>query len=69
MAAVRKPDVKELFADKRALRNFIAEQNALIGFVKDPTATAEEAREMILADGVRPEGNLFSRGIIEARAE
>jgi hypothetical protein len=35
--------------------------------VPDPTATAEKAREMIEACGVRPEENLFSRGIIAAR--
>jgi hypothetical protein len=67
MAIVSKPDREGLFADKKAIQKAIAEQHARMGFVKDPTATAEQARELILADGVRPEDNLFSRGIIEAR--
>jgi hypothetical protein len=67
MTTVSKPGRERLFADKKAIQKVIAEQHVRTGFVKDPTATAERAREMILADGVRPEDNLFSRGIIEAR--
>jgi len=43
--------------------------NAEIGLEYDPTATAEESRRPILADGVLPEDNLFSCGIISARNE
>jgi hypothetical protein len=35
----------------------------------DPTVTVAKVRAMMLADGVRPEDNLFSRGIIAAREE
>jgi hypothetical protein len=38
-----------------------------MGFVPDPTATTQKAREMIEACGVRADENLFSRGIIAAR--
>jgi hypothetical protein len=40
-----------------------------MGFVPDPTATAEKAQEMMRALGIRPEDNLGSRGIIAARDE
>ena len=53
--------------DKAKLRAFMAEVNARMGFVPDPSATAEEAQALILADGVRPEENLFSRDIIRAK--
>jgi hypothetical protein len=67
MAVQPKPDLNTLFADKKVIQRIVAEQNERMGFVPDPTATAEQAREAILADGVRPEDNLFSRGIIQAR--
>jgi hypothetical protein len=69
MAVIPEPAVSTLFADKMAIQEAVAEQNALIGFVKDPTATPEKAREMMLALGIRPEDNEFSRGIIAARDE
>jgi hypothetical protein len=68
MAAVSQPDASNLFADKKAIQEVIAEQNALMGFVKDPTATPQKAREMMLALGIRPEDNEFSRAIIAWRA-
>ena len=58
-----------LFADKTLLKQKIQEQNALIGLIHDPSATAEQARAMILAEGVRPEDNIFSCGIIAIRDE
>ena len=57
------------FADKKAIQKLVAEQNAELGFVKDPAATAEKAQEMMLALGIRPEDNIFSCGIIAAREE
>lgn len=56
-------------ADKEELRRIVAEQNAKTGFVPDPTATAQRARAKMLAQGVRPEDNLGSCGIIAAREE
>lgn len=61
--------IRELFLDKEPLRKIVAEQNERMGILPDPTATPEKARAMILALGVRPEDNLFSRGIIAAREE
>ncbi len=69
MAVVRKPDVSVLFADKEALRRLLEEQDASTGFVFDPTATPQKARALMLAEGVRPEDNEFSREIIRMREE
>jgi len=65
----KKRDIRSLFIDPEMIRKVVAETNAKMGFVPDPTATAEKARQMIEACGVRPEENLFSRGIIAAREE
>lgn len=71
--AVLEFDLKPLFLDKEEIRRIVAEQNALSGFVPDPTATPQRARarseECLRAAGLRPEDNIFSRGIIAARDE
>ncbi|MDQ2688149.1 MAG: hypothetical protein M3Y28_09815 [Armatimonadota bacterium] len=53
--------------DKQWLRERFAEMDAADGFVLDPTATAQKARAMMLADGVRPENNEASREILYRR--
>ncbi len=58
-----------LFADKRLLRQIVAEQSVSMGLEYDPTVTAEDSQRMILEDGVKPEDNLFSCGILQAREE
>ncbi len=55
--------------DKAEVRRIVCEQNERIGFVPDPTATPERAQAMALAEGIRPEDNLISSGIIAARDE
>ena len=55
--------------DKKLLQQKISDQNKLMGFIPDPEATAQKAREMMLQFGVRPEDNLGSCGIIAAREE
>jgi hypothetical protein len=60
---------RTLLLDKKAIQKIVAEQNRRMGFVPDPTATAEKAQEMTRALGIRPEDNLFSRAIITAREE
>jgi hypothetical protein len=60
---------EQLFADKVAIQAAVEEQHRLMGFEREPGATAIRAREMMLALGIRPEDNLFSRGIIAARDE
>jgi hypothetical protein len=67
MAAVRESHVGRWFPDKAAALRFLEEQDARTGFVLDPTATAEEARRLMRACGVRPEENLFSRDIVRAK--
>jgi hypothetical protein len=59
----------QLFADKGAIQAAVEEQNRLMGFQRQPGATAIGAREMMLALGIRPEDNAFSSGIIAARDE
>jgi hypothetical protein len=61
--------IRQRFIDKTEIRRIVAEQNQRLGFVPDPTATPEKAQEMMLALGIRPEDNIFSRGIIAARDE
>lgn len=62
---------KSPFLDKTEIRRIVAEQNAAVGFVPDPAATAEKAQalvaELLRAKGIRPEDNIFSCGIIAAR--
>jgi hypothetical protein len=69
MIDVAKRNIRGLFLDKEPIRKIVAKQNERMGFVPDPTATPEKAREMMRALGIRPEDNLFSRGIIAAREE
>jgi hypothetical protein len=67
MAVRRKADLNAPFADKKRIQELVAEQNLLMGFVKDPTATPQKAREMMRQLGIRPEDNEFSREIIAGR--
>jgi hypothetical protein len=67
MAAVRQTKKPQTFSDPKAMLRFLEEQDAWTGFVFDPTVTPERVREMMLACGVRPEENLFSRDIIHAK--
>lgn len=69
MSLIEEPKPKSLLADKEKIKAAVEELYEALGLIHDPTATAERAREMILADGVKPEDRLFSRGIIEAREE
>ncbi|HZT41670.1 MAG TPA: hypothetical protein VFA07_05755 [Chthonomonadaceae bacterium] len=67
MADASKRNVRALFIDKEEIQKIVAEQNAQIGFVPDPTATPEKVQAMTRALGIRPEDNLLSRGIIAER--
>jgi hypothetical protein len=69
MAIAKDTDRRGIVADKAAMREIIAAQNRAMGFVRVPGATAERAQALILADGVKPEDNVFSRGIVDAREE
>jgi hypothetical protein len=69
MAVASKPKLTSLIADKAALRRILEEEDKQTGFVSDPTATVEKLHELMLADGVNPEGNIASREIIHMREE
>lgn len=69
MAVVRKPEVKELFLDKREVQRLVDEQYKIMGIEDDPTATPQRAQEMTAGLGIKPEENLISSGIIAAREE
>ena len=55
--------------DKHALQRLVADLDERMGFVHDPTATAEKAQAMMLADGIRPEDRFLSSEIIRMRYE
>lgn len=59
------------FLDKTEIRRIVAEQNAALGFVPDPTDTAEKAQvmvaELLHVRSLLPEDNIFAGGIIAAR--
>lgn len=59
--------VATAIADKAELRRILEEQDFRAGFVVDPGATARKARELMEAQGVRPEDNSFSCEIRRAR--
>jgi hypothetical protein len=66
--AIRSPvDAATGFIDKEWLRERMAEIDDRQGFVVDPTVTARQVRQMMIADGIRPEENEFSREIIRMR--
>lgn len=67
-----RPDTKSLFISEEQMEEFraiVARQFEEMGIEYDPTATAEDSRRAMRAEGIRPEENLFSRGIIAAREE
>jgi hypothetical protein len=55
--------------DKLALQRAVADVDERMGFVPDPTATAEKAQAMMLARGIRPEDRFLSSEIIRMRHE
>ena len=66
-------DISSLMADKAEIRRVVEEQYQKMGLVFNPAATAERAQQMVgdclRAHGIKPEDNIFSRGIIAARDE
>jgi hypothetical protein len=64
---VPKPVRQRRFSDKARLAELVDAVDAAAGIVFDPTATAHEARELMLAQGIRPEENRFSRDIIRTK--
>lgn len=52
--------LKPMVANKQALRLILEAQDKRSGFVLDPTATPQKARELMIRQGIRPEDNAFS---------
>ena len=52
------PNQTVTYVDKKAIKRLVAETNRRVGFIKDPTATPQKAREMMRAfvDAVRKGG-------------
>jgi hypothetical protein len=69
MEETKASDWSHLFIDKEVVRRLVAEQNEKIGFVPAPTVPPRRIREMMRAEGIRAEDNIFSCGIIAARDE
>ena len=58
------------FSDPRALLPLIDAAFVKMSIdITKPAMTPEEVQQFMLQEGVRPENNLISRGIIEAREE
>jgi hypothetical protein len=55
------------YADKAELNRLMDERDERTGFVADPDATIEKLREMLLAEGVRPEDNALTRELLQMR--
>ncbi len=73
MTQVTAVGAKNFFLDKTRIRQIVAEQNEKMGFIVDRDATSEQAQalveESLRANGLRPEDNIFSCGIVAAREE
>jgi hypothetical protein len=55
------------YADKEELNRLMDEMDKRNGFIPDPDATIEKLREMLLAEGVRPEDNALTRELLQMR--
>ncbi|MGO9464311.1 MAG: hypothetical protein ACLQVF_09170 [Isosphaeraceae bacterium] len=55
--------------DKRLLAQTVAALHARLGLPHDPTVTGEQAQEMSLRDGIRPEDRVCSSEILRMRYE
>jgi hypothetical protein len=60
--------LREARLDQAALAVTAQEVFAALGISREPVE-AEAAQQRMLAEGVRPEDNIFSRGILEMREE
>jgi hypothetical protein len=69
-APARDPLAGIRFSDPKALLPLLDKAFAQMGIdVTQPALTPEEVQQLMLREGVRPEDNLGSRAIIEAREE
>ena len=61
------PEDKSLFVDRWAILKALSEHNEAASFVPVPGATAQHARELMLAQGICPEDNEGTREMIALR--
>jgi hypothetical protein len=59
-ATLSQSNRKPMVANKAALRQILEAQDKQTGFVPDPIATPQKARELMIAQGIRPQDNEFS---------
>ena len=59
--------VKPRIIPQDELRRLGEQIHEAVGVPYDPTATAEKARELMLAEGIKPEDNFLSNEIIRMR--
>ena len=69
MATIPEKQAGPRFLDKAEVKAIFDRAFADMGFVPDPTATAERSQGRMHAPGIKPEENVFSRGIIAMREE
>jgi hypothetical protein len=69
MAIVERDINKSLFTDREEIRRLVADINARIGIVPGPARTPAEVREMMRAEGIRPEDNAFTTELMRMRYE
>jgi hypothetical protein len=69
MAAEPASGVASRVLDKRLLQRAVAALQARLGFGHDPNATGEQAQEISLREGVRPEDCIGSREVLRMRDE
>lgn len=66
-------NAERFFINKSHIQQVVAQINQQTGFVPDPTITPEDAQQAVeqslRENGLRPEDNIFSCGIIAAREE
>ena len=67
--AVVEAEVRPMFADKTEIRKLVAEVNERMGLVPGPLKTPAEVREMMRAEGIRPEDNAFTSELMRMRYE
>jgi len=71
--AILESDIQSLLANKVELRKILDAEYQKMSIPFDPTATAERAQQLVgeclRANGIKPEDNIFSRGVIAARDE
>jgi hypothetical protein len=61
------PETEEWLSHRDAMLRFLEEQDCELDLAAESLLTAQQVREMMRACGVRPEQNLFSRDIIQAK--